>query len=104
MERGMCQLALQRLKGFMISTYSDTALGGRKKYGTPARSGVPRGNCPVASMSRVLKQFSSPAHCDCVHCGTLLELVSQRICISATTASTVTELVTSSLQLPSQYS
>lgn len=59
--------------------------------------------CPVASMSRVLNQFSSPTHCDCVHCGTLLELVSQRICSSATTASTVTELVTSSLQLPSQH-
>lgn len=53
--------------------------------------------CLVAARSLVLKEFSSPAHCDYIHCGTLLKLVSQRICNSTTTASTLTELVTSSL-------
>lgn len=53
--------------------------------------------CPVAAEFVLLKEFSSQAHCDCMHCRMLLKLVSQMICNFMMTAPTLTELVTSSL-------
>lgn len=59
-------MALQRLEGFRISAHSDTALGRRKKCGTPAKSRSQMGTrvvCAVAARSLVLKEFRSPEHC-----------------------------------------
>lgn len=53
--------------------------------------------CPISASSLVLEEFSFPARCQYICCGTLLKLVSQRFSNAMTITSTLTELVTSSL-------
>lgn len=99
--RGVCQLALERLRDFRICAHSDlTVVEARnKKYGAPADVVTlvgAGGACPLAARPLALQEWRFPAHCD----RTSLELVSWRICSFTTTASPRSEHVTWSHQQP----